>query len=59
MTREPITFMVQGFDSRVKTVTAGSKTSLRAYAPVSWGVGKRVMIILLDQPDDDPDVVEE
>ena len=57
MTREPITFTVQGFDSRVKTVTAGSKSSSRAYTPKDWE-GKQVMIILLEPLDDDPDMVE-
>ena len=57
MVREPITFSVQGYDSRVKTVTAGSKSSSRAYTPKGWE-GKQVMIILLEPLDDDPDLVE-
>lgn len=58
MAREPITFTVQGFDSRVKTVTAGSKSSSRVYTPKDWE-GKQVMIILLEPQDDDPNLVED
>jgi hypothetical protein len=57
MAREAIKFMVQGHDSRVKTVTAGSKSSSRVYTPKDWE-GKQVMIILLEPLDDDPELVE-
>jgi len=48
---DPQEYKAQGYDSRIKTVTAGSRTSSRVYVPRVWE-GKRVMVVLLDPLDE-------